>query len=122
MTIAGSVKDEVVSSQSLFERIGGEAAVDAAVERFYERLLGDKRVRHFFQRVDIQQLKRHQKRFLTMAFGGPKGYTGRTLREAHGRLGITDADFGAVAEQLQGTLQDLGVVEGMIHEAWQQRW
>lgn len=38
---------------TLFEKLGGKAAVDLAVDRFYERVLNDERIRHFFENVDV---------------------------------------------------------------------
>ena len=55
-------------ASSLFERIGGDAAVDAAVVRFYEIVLADDRIRHFFDGVDMARQTLHQKLFLKYAF------------------------------------------------------
>ncbi|WP_233258292.1 group 1 truncated hemoglobin [[Phormidium] sp. ETS-05] len=55
---------------SLFEKIGGEAAVEAAVDKFYVRVLADDRINYFFDGVDMEQQRKHQKGFLTFAFGG----------------------------------------------------
>ena len=38
---------------SLYERLGGEAAVNVAVERFYRRMLSDERVADYFDSVDM---------------------------------------------------------------------
>jgi hemoglobin len=65
--------------------------------------------------MDKQRAK--QKAFLTMAFGGPKQYTGRDLRTAHGSLvkrGLSDSHFDAVAKHLQATLQELKVPAHLI--------
>ncbi|STY18905.1 myoglobin-like protein [Legionella quateirensis] len=42
-------------SESLFERLGGQDAVNAAVEVFYRKMLMDERVSYFFDDVDIEQ-------------------------------------------------------------------
>ena len=34
--------------KSLYERIGGEAAVGAAVDLFYSKVLADQKISHFF--------------------------------------------------------------------------
>ena len=69
---------------SLFERLGGDAAVDAAVVRFYEIVLADDRIRHFFDGVDMARQTLHQKLFLKYAFGGCRttraGLCGRPTR------------------------------------------
>ena len=56
---------------TLYERIGGDKAVNAAVELFYRNLLNDGRVARFFDGVDMNEQIAKQKSFLTMAFGGP---------------------------------------------------
>ena len=35
--------------EDLYELIGGRNVVNAATERFYKRVLGDERLRHFFE-------------------------------------------------------------------------
>ena len=68
---------------SIYERIGGEAAMDAAVDLFYRYVLSDDRVSGFFDGIDMQDQAAKQKAFLTMATGGPNKYTGKELREGH---------------------------------------
>lgn len=106
---------------TLFERIGGADAVDAAVDGFYQRVLADDRIKHFFEGVDVQRQARHQKQFLTYAFGGAPDYPGRSLRAAHKRLvddmGLDDEHFNAVLENLGATLKYLGVPDDLIAEA-----
>ena len=99
---------------SLYERIGGEAAVDAAVDVFYRRVLADERIAHHFEAVDMDVQRAKQKAFLTFAFGGPNHYSGRDLRAAHARLSLTDADFEAVMTHLGQTLESLGVPAPLI--------
>ena len=64
---------------SLYERIGGEGAVDAAVELFYAKILADAALAPAFTNVDMNKQKDHQKKFLTFAFGGPNKYSGRGM-------------------------------------------
>jgi hemoglobin len=45
---------------TLFEKLGGAAAVDVAVDRFFERLLQDDRIKHFFADTDMVQQRNHQ--------------------------------------------------------------
>ena len=101
---------------SLFEQIGGEAAVDAAVDVFYRHVLSDDRISHFFDDVDMDAQRAKQKAFLTMAFGGPNNYSGRDMREAHAALverGLDDSHFDAVAENLIKALEELNVPEDL---------
>jgi len=101
---------------SLFEQIGGEAAVDAAVDVFYRNVLGDDRIAKFFDTIDMDAQRAKQKAFLTMAFGGPNNYSGRDMKEAHAALveqGLNDSHFDAVAENLIKALEELNVPEDL---------
>ena len=68
---------------SLYERLGGEAAMSAAVDIFYRKVLMDDRVNSFFDDVDMEAQGLKQKAFLTMVCGGPSNYTGKDMREGH---------------------------------------
>ncbi len=106
-------------SGSLYERIGGEPAVDAAVDLFYRKVLSDPSISHFFDTTDMDAQRNKQKAFLTMVFGGPNAYDGKDLRAAHAGLvsrGLNETHFGAVAGHLQATLQELGVAEDLTAE------
>jgi hemoglobin len=101
---------------SVFEQIGGTAAVDAAVDIFYRKVLNDPVISHFFDTVDMDRQAAKQKAFLTMAFGGPNNYTGADMRNAHKHMKLTEQHFQAVAGHLQGTLQELKVPQNLINE------
>lgn len=102
---------------SLYEKIGGEAAVDAAVDVFYRKVLADDRISRFFDDIDMDRQRVKQKAFLTFAFGGPANYSGKDMRTAHAKMNLTEDDFNAVMENLGGTLQELGVPDELIAEA-----
>ena len=102
---------------SLFDQIGGTAAVDAAVDVFYRKVLTDDRVAHFFDGVDMDRQRGKQKAFLTMAFGGPHAYTGKDMRQGHAHLltmGLDDSHVDAIIEILGSTLKELGVGDAHI--------
>jgi hemoglobin len=74
------------TSTSLYEQLGGEAAVNAAVDIFYRKVLSDYRINRFFDKSDMESQAAKQKAFLTMAFGGPNNYTGTDMRQAHDHM------------------------------------
>lgn len=45
---------------SLFEKLGGSTAVDAVVQKFYEYMLADKKVNHYFEHVDMTKQRLRQ--------------------------------------------------------------
>jgi hemoglobin len=104
---------------SLYDELGGEPAVSAAVEVFYRKMLMDDRVAHFFDDIDMDRQIAKQKGFLTMVFGGPNHYTGKSMREGHRHLvarGLDDSHVDIVLEHLGDTLRELGVGEEKIAE------
>ena len=109
-----------VAPASLYERIGGEGAVNAAVDIFYRKVLADDRISSYFEGVDMDKQAAKQKAFLTMAFGGPHNYTGEDMRKGHAHLvakGLNDSHFDAVMENLGATLTELNVPGELIAEA-----
>lgn len=106
-------------TQTLFQKLGGEAAVDAAVDIFYRKVLSDDRISGFFDDIDMDKQAAKQKSFLTMAFGGPNNYTGTDMRKGHAHLvkrGLNDTHFDAVVENLAATLKELNVSPAHIAE------
>ena len=102
---------------SLYEQLGGEPAVNAAVDIFYRKMLSDNRVSRFFEGVDMDKQAGKQKAFLTMVFGGPAKYTGKDMYEGHKHLikmGLNDSHVDAVIENLGATLKELGVKDELI--------
>ncbi|HDP88475.1 MAG TPA: group 1 truncated hemoglobin [Thioalkalivibrio sp.] len=99
---------------TLYERLGGEAAIDKAVDIFYRKVLTDDRINGFFDDVDMERQANKQKAFLTMVFGGPNQYTGQDMREGHKHLvarGLDDSHVDAVIEHLGSTLKELGAAD-----------
>ena len=104
---------------TLFEQLGGEGAVNAAVDIFYRKVLADQRINRFFDGVDMDKQAAKQKAFLTMAFGGPSHYSGKDLRAGHAKLvkmGLDDSHFNAVLENLEATLIELGVAQELVEQ------
>ena len=105
-----------MSEISLFERLGGEGAVDAAVDIFYRKVLADPRISEFFDTVDMDAQRAKQKAFLAVAFGGPNKYSGKDMRAAHAHMKLTEEHFNAVMENLGSTLKELKVPDAAIAE------
>lgn len=107
---------------TLFEKLGGAAAVNQAVDIFYRKMLADDRVSRFFDDTDMDGQIAKQKAFLTMAFGGPNNYTGKDMREGHAHLlekGLNDEHVDIVIEHLGGTLKELGAADEDIAQVAQ---
>jgi hemoglobin len=104
---------------SLYERLGGEAAIEAAVARFYDKVMDDAALAPFFKGLDMDAQTKKMIAFMMLAFGGPKEYHGRDLRTAHRRLvraGLDATHFDKVAAHLRATLNELHVEQAIVDE------
>jgi hemoglobin len=101
---------------SLYQKLGGAPAIDAAVEAFYVKVLADDRVKGFFADVNMTRQRKKQKEFLSAALGSPLPWTGFDLRAAHKDLKLEEKHFNAIAENLVATLKDLKVSQDLIDQ------
>jgi hemoglobin len=95
--------------KSLYERLGGKDAITAVVDDFVANVAADKRINGYFAKTNIPNLKRNLVDQICSATGGPCTYTGRDMKTAHKGMGISDADFNALVEDLQKTLNKFKV-------------
>ena len=103
---------------SLYDRLGGSAALQSVAAAFYQKVLADEELAPYFASVAMDRLISMQASFLAMAFGGPDEYKGRSLREAHARLsGLDDRHFDQVVSHLASTLREFGVSDADITAA-----
>ena len=106
------VKETTKAMATIYEELGGEPAVDAAVDIFYRKVLADERIARFFDDIDMDVQAAKQKAFLTLVLGGPAHYTGLDMRKGHEHLvarGLDDSHVDVVLELLGQTLAELGV-------------
>ena len=104
---------------SLYDDIGGAAAIDQGVDVFYRKMLKDDRVAHFFDDIPMEEQRNKQKAFLSFALGGPGDYTGKDMREGHAHLlerGLADEHVDIVVGHLGDTLTELGVTADVVSQ------
>jgi hemoglobin len=100
---------------SLYHQIGGQAAVNAAVDLFYKKVLADERVNFFFDDVNMERQHNKQKSFIAAALGSPVPYEGKDMRSAHKHLpGLNDTHFDAIGGHLKATLEELKVKPELV--------
>jgi hemoglobin len=99
---------------TLFDQVGGQAAVKTAVTVFYNRVTDDASLAQWFDGVDLSRLRAHQRAFLSAALDGPPVFAGRDLGEAHAGMAITDEAFDSIVRHLSVTLDDLAVPREVI--------
>lgn len=108
------------ASQTLFKRLGGQVAINAAVDIFYDKMMKDSRIIPFFAHTNMDIQRAKQKAFLAYAFGGFPNYQGRDMRTVHKRLveekGLREEHFNITAAYLKETLEELQLPEELVNE------
>jgi truncated hemoglobin YjbI/ankyrin repeat protein len=97
-----------LQDSSLFERIGGQTAIDRLVDSLYDRFEADAVIRPFFGR-DLRSSRDRQKRFFSEWLGGPPRYSASAwggLYQHHEDLPITAAVADRWLQHLSASLVD----------------
>ena len=94
---------------TLYDRLGGKPAITAVVYDFVGNVAADNRINGFFAKTDIARLKQLLVEQICAGSGGPCTYTGRDMRAAHAGMGVSDAHFTALVEDLVKTLDKFKV-------------
>ena len=94
---------------SLYERLGGSAAISAVIDDFVARCAADARINGKFARTDVPRLTSMLVDQVTMATGGPATYRGRSMPDTHRGMGVTAGEFEALVEDLVATLDRFAV-------------
>ena len=100
-----------MQQKSLYDRLGGQGAITAVVDDFVGNVAADNRINKFFAKTDIPRLKRLLVEQICAGTGGPCTYTGRDMKSAHAGMGITDAQFNALVEDLVKSLDKFKVAK-----------
>jgi len=108
-TYDGGMTQKSAMTPTLYERLGGKAAITAVVNDFVGRVAADSRINGKFATADIPRLKRLLVEQICTAAGGPCTYTGRDMKTAHAGMGITGPQFDALVEDLVATLDKFKV-------------
>ena len=115
--------------RSLYDRLGGQAGIQAITEDWITRAMADPRVNwdrkgvtqgglsiHFDRSMQwnptadaVKTMKLHIAQFLALASGGPSIYQGREMKSAHADLHISNAEFDAAVGDLKATLDKMQI-------------
>ncbi len=94
---------------SLYERLGGMEAIAAVVEDFRDRVAKDDRINQKFARTDLARLRKMLIDQVCEAAGGPCTYTGRSMKDAHAGMKVTNGEFDALVQDLVASLSHFKV-------------
>jgi hemoglobin len=111
-SVAAVAADSV--PRSLHDRLGGTTAIAGVVDGFVANVAADTRINKFFTRVasDTAAMREFKQKLvdqICQGAGGPCTYTGKDMKTAHQGMGLTNADFDALVEDLVKALDSAGV-------------
>jgi hemoglobin len=97
------------ATKSLYDRLGQKDGIAAVVDKFVALVVADDRINSFFKNADAKHLKAMLVDQICMASGGPCKYTGKDMKTAHAGMGVKEADFNALVEDLKKALDEFKV-------------
>ncbi len=105
-----------MNEMTLYERIGGESAIDRLIDTFYDRVLADSELAPFFAQTSMDKLRRMQKAFFSIALDGPEIDSHISLTAAHAGRGIERRHLSRFTDHLLQTFRGTGIEETSANE------
>ncbi len=106
-------------TKSTFERYGGFAVINKVVTAFYDKVLDNPSLSHYFESIDMRRQIDHQTKFIASLMGGPASFSNQELERAHARFDISRVEFDEMMELLQETLEDFDLDDDDVKEVVQ---
>ena len=107
----GAAGADAPARGTLFERLGGMAAIEAVVDELFARVATDPKLNASFAGAPIPRTRRRLIEFVCQAAGGPCTYSGRDMKTVHAGMGVSSAQFDALAGHLVAALDKFKVPE-----------
>jgi hemoglobin len=94
---------------SLYQDLGGQGGIEKIAQYTTANFLADPRIKATFDNTNMERFEKLLSQQFCVVAGGPCEYKGRSMKDAHKALGLDNADFNAVVEDLQDALDKAGV-------------
>ncbi|HTD84026.1 MAG TPA: group 1 truncated hemoglobin [Gemmatimonadaceae bacterium] len=101
---AAKIGGDTTPNKSLYDRLGGKTAIAAVVDTFVAKVAADARINKKFAKSNIPRVKTEIVDQICAETGGPCAYTGRSMKQAHLNMGVTDGEFNALIDDLTAAL------------------
>jgi len=109
LACAGLLSTAQAADDATFQGLGGKPGIRNIVATFIPLILADPRIKESFTDIDMKQLALRLEEQFCVLSGGPCVYKGKDMKEIHDGLNITNAQFNALAEDLQIAMEKVGV-------------
>ena len=111
-TACGGKKDvKQPAAASLYDRLGQKPAIEVVIDKFLANVTADGRINARFAHLDADGVAHLRQMLIDQvcaATGGPCTYTGKTMKESHAGMNISDEEFTALVEDLIHALDEAG--------------
>jgi hemoglobin len=117
ISTTGALSQGKKKEKSLYDRLGGVYAIATVVDDFIDRVVSNDilnanpAIKEARDRVPKAGLKYRVTEMVCMATGGPCKYTGRTMKESHKHLNITEQEWDALVVDFKASLNKFNVPE-----------
>ncbi|OMJ95991.1 hypothetical protein SteCoe_555 [Stentor coeruleus] len=98
-------------SETLFERIGGTPTITALINSLYIKIESNPITQGAFLGKNIEEIKNYQVKFWSMALGSATPYEGRSMKDAHQQIAVTEEQFNTVVSMLSETMREMNIPE-----------
>ncbi|MFO0668600.1 MAG: group 1 truncated hemoglobin [Polyangiaceae bacterium] len=106
-----------METRSLFDRLGGAHGISAIVDDIVAAHAANPTIRARFLPIlempeRLAVIKKHTCAFLTAGSGGPADYQGRSMRDAHRGMNVSEAEYMAAVDDILDVLKKRAIDEG----------
>lgn len=113
----GEETTNTTAEKSLYERLGGVYSIATVVDDFIELMLvnetlnANPAIDEARARVPKAGLKYRVTELVCQVTGGPEKYNGKTMKDSHGHLNITEAEWQVMVEDFKSAMDKNNVPE-----------
>lgn len=98
-----------LADDSLYQAFGGKPGLARLMADFVPRLRADPRIGELFKETKLSELEKQLADQFCVVAGGPCKYEGASMKDAHADFQIRKADFNALVELLQLSMDAQGI-------------
>ena len=113
---SADARAERQAKESLFVRMGGEEGVKAFFTDVVARHRVNDQIKQYMEGVDDEKLINHLVDFVSAGTGGGGEYTGRSMKDSHEYMHLSDADFLAAGSDVVAGMKAAEYGEEEIQE------
>ncbi|QGQ99679.1 group 1 truncated hemoglobin [Paenibacillus psychroresistens] len=100
--------------EKLHNKFGGQIVIAKLVKYFYQQVLTDNTIKHFFTSPDKEQQRKHQVKFISLILSSSNTASAATMAKENPELNLQPVHYQTIAKHLSNALIYFGVHETHI--------